>query len=438
MQPQTIAASEESSDEADFLLAYCLSSGLLLASLDSPGKHLHAVAVRHVPIACEPTPFPSESFKKALSYAPMFSQLVYRLLTSDKEVLLNTIRRVAEHDAFTQSLSKCINFGNRFEFGILRSDYMLDAPSSSLKQVELNTIACSLFGLAHKVTRLHQMRHANVPDNNCLEVVCNAFRKAHQLYKEAYQAEAIILMIIQDGERNVFDQSSIVIALHPIRAIRRTFSDLKYSISPDGALQVDGMEVSVIYWRSAYMPDDYVDEKCWETRKALEHSRAIKCPTVLMQLVGMKKMQEVLYRHPEIVPSELLDCFARFYDPADIDGIKDYSRLVLKPQREGGGNNTYGASIAHKLDELRAHADAFVLMELIDAKRRSTRLLKQGLIYANVETISELGTYGTLLSIDGKIVTNEYAGYVLRTKPSEASEGGLVHGISVLDAPHLF
>jgi glutathione synthase len=54
------------------------------------------------------------------------------------------------------------------------------------------------------------------------------------------------------------------------------------------------IEISVVYFRAGYTPDDYKSDEDWKTRRLMEESQAIKCPTVGYQLAGMKKIQQVL------------------------------------------------------------------------------------------------------------------------------------------------
>ena len=53
-------------------------------------------------------------------------------------------------------------------------------------------------------------------------------------------------------------------------------------------------EVSVVYYRCGYGPEDYLSEKQWEARRLLELSMAIKCPNILAQLTTCKKVQQAL------------------------------------------------------------------------------------------------------------------------------------------------
>lgn len=50
----------------------------------------------------------------------------------------------------------------------------------------------------------------------------------------------------------------------------------------------------MVYYRAGYGPGDYPSETEWQTRERLEKSMAIKCPTIAYQLVGAKKVQQVL------------------------------------------------------------------------------------------------------------------------------------------------
>lgn len=61
-----------------------------------------------------------------------------------------------------------------------------------------------------------------------------------------------------------------------------------------------GEEVSVLYFRAGYTPNDYPDDSDWDTRLMLERSLAIKCPSIGYHLTGTKKVQQVLARDGEV------------------------------------------------------------------------------------------------------------------------------------------
>jgi glutathione synthase len=104
---------------------------------------------------------------------------------------------------------------------------------------------------------------------------------------------------------------------HSIRVIRRTFDELEHCASVDphssvlkirchSGIDPSGyIEVSTVYYRAGYSPDDYTATR-YITRFLLERSRAIKCPTIPLQLAGGKKVQEVLMQ-PGVLEHFLAD-----------------------------------------------------------------------------------------------------------------------------------
>ena len=55
-----------------------------------------------------------------------------------------------------------------------------------------------------------------------------------------------------------------------------------------------------------------------------------------------------------------------------------------------------------------------------------------------MESLCELGIYSTYLGDgEGHCYVNQYAGYLLRVKPSSADEGGVAAGFAVLGTPSL-
>lgn len=233
--------------------------------------------------------------------------------------------------------------------------------------------------------------------------------------------------------------------------------------SPDRAF-----EVAVVYLRAGYGPADYPSAAAWHARHHIERSAAIKCPTVLTQLAGTKKVQQILAtpQHDASQPSPL----SRFIPDDDngsgnasaqalrrtftniypMDGTSpaglwaretalDARRCgtyVLKPQREGGGNNVYRGAIPAFLRSVpEEHWGSYILMELIAPPPLSNVILRGG----EVETggvICELGVYGTCLwdQGTGEVRRNEGAGYLLRTKGDKSEEGGVAAGFGCMDS----
>lgn len=70
--------------------------------------------------------------------------------------------------------------------------------------------------------------------------------------------------------------------------------DNRRLIVPNITAEQGAREISVAYFRAGYGPDDYPSRREWDARRLVELSRAIKCPTIITQLAGCKKIQQVL------------------------------------------------------------------------------------------------------------------------------------------------
>jgi glutathione synthase len=278
---------------------------------------------------------------------------------------------------------------------------------------------------------------------------------------------------------------------HSIHVIRQTFDELSHSAAIDpqtSALRVacsrelnpDGfIEISTVYFRSGYAPSEYPTPTHYSTRFLLERSRAIKCPSIALQLAGGKKVQEVLTQ-PNVLEHFLCDekkwgkdvfnaeqvheLRQSFMDMWGLDVSEDMlmpdheaiksgkeefgtrkarehaHTLVLKPQREGGGNNVYKDSIPAFLDTLPPQErQAWIAMELIvPAESTGNYLVRAGgadKAAVKVDVVSELGIYGWALfgGPSGEVLEKE-VGWLVRTKGKESNEGGVATGFSVLDS----
>ena len=77
--------------------------------------------------------------------------------------------------------------------------------------------------------------------------------------------------------------------------------------------------------------------------------------------------------------------------------LEDPERFVMKPQREGGGNNIYGEEIVDTLKKLTLEErSAFILMELIRSPPLENLMVREGKLIEG-EVASELGIYGIYL-----------------------------------------
>ena len=292
-----------------------------------------------------------------------------------------------------------------------------------------------------------------------------------------------IVFIVQSPENNSFDQHALSDELWHANSIpnfRLPFSLILDHTTIEGDNPARPLlyhpphlshayEVTTCYFRAGYSPSDYPDETAWSARMHVERSAAIKCPTILTHLAGSKKFQQILatpsspylerflsrsnsFSDPKAVASRIRATFAAIYPLDSTEAGKqaisvatsptNSAAYVLKPQREGGGNNIYGTKIPGFLKSLgederkwRSH----ILMELIEPPRLRNTIFRNGETQS-CEVIGELGIFGACIwrsSTSDRAATilhNWEAGWLLRTKSRESEEGGVAAGFGAIDS----
>lgn len=328
---------------------------------------------------------------------------------------------------------------------------------------------------------------ARLPINGALQGTPNALAVAAKVYIDQQgdsgsTPRPLIVFVVQEGETNSFDQRWLEYELwdaHGVACVRKTLAELHAqgelrTVSTNPATNngkssrqaffVDGKEVAVVYFRAGYTPEDYHSEDEWTARALVERSAAIKCPSIAYHLVGAKKVQQKLALPGVVerfIPGEsdsklIRECFAGLWTldmQEDVSGVAAEERAkaiakpegyVLKPQREGGGNNYYGAQITEQLNKLSTEEQAsFILMERIFPEAQDTVLAKVGAVTRG-KGISELGIFGQFIGgvpggADGNdgVLLNEARGHLVRTKLVGVDEGGVASGFSCLDSPFM-
>ncbi|KAH7909680.1 glutathione synthase [Hygrophoropsis aurantiaca] len=507
---------------------YALSHGLLYLPPVAPNTNLPPIPTSaiHAPISLVPSPVPRHLFNDAKALQSAYNTL-YARVAMDEEFLdkvMGAVEGVGRADDFVGTLWKGWKavrdegIAQPLQLGLFRSDYLLhtgEGPGLSLKQVEFNTISSSFGPLSERTAAMHRHLHAftnyygaspyfkakNFPPNNTVAGLAEGLAEAHKAYGISGSQ---ILFVVQPNERNVFDQRWLEYELlerHSIRVVRQTFAELAESAVIDPTTRVlrivspspsargtsEGIEISTVYFRAGYVPTDLPTPTHYATRIALERSRAIKCPSIPLQLAGGKKVQEVLAK-PGVLerflgseskdtledmrktwmgmwalddkdPSSTSSTIAAAADVGITANIvkeplgtlkarQQHASLVLKPQREGGGNNVYKEDIPAFLDRLPdAEREAWIAMELIvPPEQTGSYLVRAGggapppgestksEARVKTEVISELGIFGWALFGDGDINGEKEVGWLVRTKGKESNEGGVAAGFSVLDS----
>ncbi|KAI8914099.1 glutathione synthase [Entophlyctis helioformis] len=437
----------------------------------------------HAPLALFPSPYPRDCYEQALHLQPLFNRLVDKIARDDA-FLASVMSSLSNVDDFTWRLYGIYKVAlahpsaQKIWMGIHRSDYLVHKPTpdsqSKLQQVELNSISSAFSGLSSITTSMHlhladrtnffndlssstpDIHTSALPANGSLDGTAAALGKAWQLYGSD---KAVVLMIVQAGEHNIFDQRWIEYRLFEMfgaKLIRRTLAEVARDAHVDAdshKLAIGGHEVALVYYRAGYGPGDYPTEQEWTGRQTIELSCAIKCPPIAYQLAGTKKVQQVLAGQGVLEkfiadPTEaalVRSSFTGLY-PLDEspEGLAAYERalqspgdFVMKPQREGGGNNFYGDHVREKLLELSLQErKAYILMDVIKPPPFQNYLVRRG-AQVVADVVSELGIYGTYISDGVTEHLNEAPGHLLRTKTSDSDEGGVAAGYAVLDSPFL-
>ena len=185
-------------------------------------------------------------------------------------------------------------------------------------------------------------------------------------------------------------------------------------------------------------------------RETLELSAAIKCPNIAFHLTGLKKMQESLTRPgvlERFVSAEdaerLRNVFEEMHPAADaaagkLERVCSHPQdWVLKPQREGGGNNLFGEAAVKALrDWPMSKLKEFTIMRRIDCPAVSTFCVRKCQT-SSVRAVSEVGIYGVYFSSDSDVVLNKAVGYLARSKDAQMDEGGILHGNGFVDSLRL-
>ncbi|ERL89235.1 hypothetical protein D910_06609 [Dendroctonus ponderosae] len=373
-------------------------------------------SINFAPYLLLPSTFPRKEFERAVEIQTTLNELMHRV-AHNQEFLKETLKDTIQVDEFTGSLYK-------------------------IWETVLN----------EGVTQL--------PENNALTGMTMGLLEAWKIYGDS---KAAILVIVEDVTYNICDQrfhEFELKRLNPrVKLMRKTLTDvhMEGSLSENNELMIGNTVVSVVYYRSAYTPEQIPTKKEWGSRLLIERSQAIKCPSIQYHLAGTKKVQQALAKPGALEPflsdpnkiAAVRDIFTGLFgldfdeagDQAIQMALDDPERFVLKPQREGGGNNIYGSEIRDAIMQMKDTKErtAWILMERINPPISTGYMIRPGGQNPPqlAEMISELGIFGVVIGDSQKIMVNRQVGHMLRTKVSTADEGGVAAGYGALDSPYL-
>jgi glutathione synthase len=360
--------------------------------------------------------------------------------------------------------------------------------SLCLKQVEINTTSCAGGSHATHAAEMHEymaqtgafheydptLDPSSLPSNKAIKSIVAALASAHAAYgppKSTKATSTAILMVVQPFNFNIADERPIEYALWnsttPVPTHRCIFrpgvltdttltEDRELLYHPPYREGLPPVEISAVYYRAASQEHEY-DLQGQAARLQLERSRAIKCPNILSQLAGSKVVQQAL-SEPDVLQKfltneddqqALSNSFGRMY-PLDTTALGLAGReialdpwqalnYVLKPNRDGGGNNIYRDAIpAYLQAQPESNWARYILMELFHPPAQAGKLMTGSGIYEG-DVVSELGMMGTCLwRRDGEVLENSGAGgWTFKTKPVHVDEMSVVKGYGCFDCPRL-
>ncbi|KAM9350287.1 glutathione synthetase-like [Symphorus nematophorus] len=431
-------------DLADGAKDLALLMGIIVCTHEAPNS---SEVVTYTPFTLFPSPVPKAAFLQALAVQTHINSLVDKI-SQDPDFLEETLAGTIQADDFTAKLFdiyRQVQQEGRTQsiaVGLTRSDYMVDQRAdgtSSLKQVEINTIAAAGFGMSDHLPVIHRRILRSV----------GLWEESERLLDNTDRTAGMCAALAKGWE--LYGQQK------DIPVIRRKFEEVSSGafLDDDKRLFVDGLEVAVVYFRYGYMPDQYT-EQAWDARLLMERSRAVKCPDISTHLAGTKKVQQALARpgvlekffpdQPQVV-EQIRATFAGLYtldmgpegDKTVEMALAAPDQFVLKPQREGGGNNIYGSEICQVLQGVKGSTKrmAYILMDKIRPAPVQNCMLRRDAPLQITNCVNELGMFGAYVRQDEDMVMNECVGYLLKTKSSERLDGGLLTGVAVLDSPLL-
>eukprot|EP01017_Pseudomicrothorax_dubius_P039715 TRINITY_DN6125_c0_g1_i5.p1 TRINITY_DN6125_c0_g1~~TRINITY_DN6125_c0_g1_i5.p1 ORF type:complete len:616 (-),score=101.01 TRINITY_DN6125_c0_g1_i5:10-1857(-) len=399
------------------------SNGFMMRLQD--GRHEHA------PLTMIPQRIRQEDVESLRKVQQIWHRLLTEMVHSP-QYIKDKLAELRKADDFVNNLLLLLEEAERSphrqrsNLCIIRNDYLFDGCLLLWKQVEINLFAPSFGCLADKTHTIHKYllnpSHKSVeggqlgPIDATRDMFIDSFTKVHQMYGSQ---DAVVVFVVDEKEWNVFDQRCVELDLlksSGIHSVRKTLAEIAENAvfnENDGSITIDGLEVALFYYRTGYTPKHYPTQVQWKARTLIESSRAFKLPCVEFQLLNLKYFQLVLSKEKELrrfVEEEddirrLQETFALFWSFESEEETKEIYEIVkknprgfvLKPQREGGGNNVYDKAALKQIEDAIQNGTTESLKEYILMKRiESNPRLSVGLARGEVsvfKSISEISLF---------------------------------------------
>ena len=456
------------------LLMYLYTNGLIIKSKNG--------GVNHIPIMLTPSPIPKNLYEKIFFYQIAFNKIINKL-SNDQKFLEEILTPIAEKDEFVRKnleiSKKLVNYEHKqkIKLGIFRNDYLFDKNQNFLLFTEYNTIASSMGTFSDIIKIFYSYFSKKYPEifkkysekeipidgfENIQKFAESMFESIKLAFPQQYK-ESIIIFVVQKNETNIFDQYSLSDELYnkyKIISKRMTLEEIKDKCIQDenGNLTLDNKLISLFYFRATYSENDYPNEKSWQSREFIELSTAIKVPDINTFLTTFKIFQYELskpqilmhYVQNELIINDIIRFFGGIYYIRDMsqENINDLfnkiklepDKYILKPMKEGGGNNITGEKLKELIPENNSEINDIiknsVIVDRIDSYIHEGLILRDEKL--NVQnSISEYSIYGIILTNENNIIMNKSVSFLVRTKNKESIEGGIIEGAGAIDIPCL-
>ena len=456
------------------IIMYLYTNGLIIKSING--------GVNHIPIMLTPSPIPKNIYEKIFFYQIAFNKIIDKL-SNDQNFLEEILTPISEKDNFVKKnleiSKKLVNYEHKqkIKLGIFRNDYLFDKKQNFLFFTEYNTIASSMGTFSDKMKKFYSYFSQKYTEifkkYSEKEIPLEGFNNIEKFAESIYEAiklafpqqykESIIVFIIQKKETNIFDQYSLSDELYnkyKITSKRITLEEIKAKCNQDenGNLTLDSQLISLFYFRAGYTENDYPNEESWLGRELIELSTAIKVPDINTFLTTFKIFQYELskpqilmrYCHSELIINDILRFFGGIYNIRDMSSEKvkelfskikaEPTKYILKPMKEGGGNNITGDKLKDIIPEEDSEISDLIKNSVIVEKIESYE--HEGLVIRNEKlkvqnSISEFSIYGIILTNENKLIINKSVSFLVRTKDKESIEGGIIEGAGAIDIPCL-
>ena len=440
--------------------------------------------VIQIPCVIFPSPIVKSFFEKIEFYQIAFNK-IFDKLSRDQQFLEEILTPLSESDEFIKKNLEISKKAHEFpqkqkiQLNIYRNDFMVDKIKKFIYQTEFNTIAVTMATFSDEMKRFFTYFSKKYPEffdrflnKNDREVLIeksdsipnfvDSIIEGIKLFNENYK-ETLIIFVVQENEKNIFDQRSIENDLYNrynIKSRRLTLNEIAKNCEYDENknIKFENKIISLFYFRSCYTEKDYINEESWKGREMIELSTAIKVPNINSFLTTFKVFQYYLQK-PEILkkfcPEELISndiirFFMKIYYIRDMNLeeqkelyskiINNLNDFVIKPQKEGGANNYYNEQIKNLIPEGENEPNELlknsIIMEKIKPPEYETMIIKNDEMVIE-KVVSEFSVYGVILSDESKYYLNKSVGFLVRSKEASQNEGGIMAGVAAVDIPFL-